>query len=118
MRELRGRVAVVTGGASGIGKALARAFLGEGMQVVVADVEGPALAATVRELGGAVEGVVTDVSSPASVEALAERVFAAHGACHVLCNNAGVAAPNLDLWETEPADFEWVFGVNVRGVAH
>ena len=118
MREFRGRVAVVTGGASGIGKALAKAFLGEGMKVVIADVEAPALAATAKELGGAVTGVVTDVSDPASVQALADRVFQVHGACHLLCNNAGVAAPNLDLWETEPSDFRWVHGVNVLGVAH
>lgn len=118
MKEFRGRVAVVTGGASGIGKALAKAFLGEGMKVVIADVEERALAAATRELGGAVTGVVTDVSDPASVNALADRVFALHGACHVLCNNAGVSAPNLDLWETEPSDFQWVHGVNVNGVAH
>jgi NAD(P)-dependent dehydrogenase (short-subunit alcohol dehydrogenase family) len=118
MRELAGRVAVVTGGASGIGQALARAFLGEGMKVVIADVEAPALEAAVAELGGGALGVVTDVSDPASVQALADRVFDAHGACHVLCNNAGVAAPNLDLWETEPSDFQWVHGVNVFGVAH
>lgn len=118
MKELRGRVAVVTGGASGVGKALAKAFVGEGMKVVVADVEEPALEAATRDLGGDVLGVPTDVSDPASVRALADRVFDAHGACHVLCNNAGVAAPNLDLWETEPSDFQWVHGVNVFGVAH
>jgi NAD(P)-dependent dehydrogenase (short-subunit alcohol dehydrogenase family) len=118
MREFRGRVAVVTGGASGIGKALVRAFLGEGMKVVIADVEASALAAAKKELGGEVMGVVTDVSDPASVQALADRVFEAHGACHILCNNAGVSAPNLDLWETEPSDFQWVHGVNVAGVAH
>jgi NAD(P)-dependent dehydrogenase (short-subunit alcohol dehydrogenase family) len=118
MREFRNRVAVVTGGASGIGKALARAFVGEGMKVVIADVEEPALKAAVQELGSDVMGVVTDVSDPASVQALADRVFERHGACHVLCNNAGVAVPNLDLWETEPSDFQWVYGVNVAGVAH
>ena len=118
MRAFRGRVAVVTGGASGIGKALARAFLGEGMKVVIADVEAPALAAATKELGGEVTGVVTDVSDPASVQALADRVFETHGACHLLCNNAGVSAPNLDLWETEPSDFQWVYGVNVAGVVH
>jgi len=118
MQEFRDRVAVVTGGAGGVGKALAKAFLGEGMKVVIADVEEPALRATTEELGGDVMGVVTDVSDASSVQALADRVFDAHGACHILCNNAGVAAPNLDLWETEPSDFAWVHGVNVGGVAH
>src|SRR5688572_26585912 len=118
MKVFRDRVAVVTGGASGIGKALAKAFVGEGMKVVIADVEQPALEKAVQELGGSVTGVVTDVSDPASVSALADRVFATHGACHILCNNAGVGVPNLDVWETEPSDWEWVFGVNVRGVAH
>lgn len=118
MKDFRGRVAVVTGGAGGIGKALAKAFLGEGMKVVIADVEAAALEATAKELGGTVTGVVTDVSDADSVQALADRVFAMHGACHILCNNAGVAAPNLDLWETESSDFRWVHGVNVLGVAH
>jgi NAD(P)-dependent dehydrogenase (short-subunit alcohol dehydrogenase family) len=97
---------------------MARAFLGEGMKVVIADVEAPVLEATCAELGNDIMGVVTDVSDATSVQALADRVFEAHGACHLLCNNAGVGAPNLDLWETEPTDFEWVFGVNVAGVAH
>ena len=118
MKEFRDRVAVVTGGAGGIGKALAKAFLGEGMKVVIADVEESVLTATEQELGGNVMGVVTDVSSPDSVHALADRVFETHGACHVLCNNAGVSVPNLDLWETEPSDFQWVHGVNVGGVVH
>ncbi|MFP6624938.1 MAG: SDR family NAD(P)-dependent oxidoreductase [Myxococcota bacterium] len=118
MKEFQNRVAVVTGGASGVGKALAKAFLREGMKVVIADVEEPALKLATEELGGEVMGVVTDVSDAASVQALADRVFDTHGACHILCNNAGVAAPNLDLWETEPSDFAWVHGVNVHGVAH
>jgi NAD(P)-dependent dehydrogenase (short-subunit alcohol dehydrogenase family) len=121
MKDFENRIAVVTGGASGIGKALAKALLGEGMKVVIADVEEPALESAVEELGGSaasVTGVVTDVSNPDSVEALADRVFEAHGVCHLLCNNAGVAAPNLDLWNTESTDFRWVHGVNVMGVAH
>lgn len=118
MKDLNGRVAVVTGGASGIGKALARAFLGEGMKVVIADVEAPALEATAAELGDGVSSVVCDVTKPESVNALADQVFETHGACHILCNNAGVAAPNLDLWETEPSDFQWVHSVNVHGTAH
>lgn len=118
MKQFRDRVAVVTGGASGVGKALAKAFLGEGMKVVIADVEEAALKSATEELGGDVLGVVTDVSNSDSVQALAKQVFDTHGACHILCNNAGVAAPNLDLWETEPSDFQWVHGVNVHGVAH
>ena len=118
MQDFRDRVAVVTGGASGIGKALAKAFVGEGMKVVIADVEEPALKATADELGSGVIGVVTDVSDAESVQALADQVFETHGACHLLCNNAGVAAPNLDLWATESSDFRWVHGVNVLGVAH
>jgi len=118
VQEFRDRIAVVTGAAGGVGKALAKAFVGEGMKVVIADVEEPALKATAAELGGRVTGLVTDVSDASSVQALADRVFETHGACHILCNNAGVAAPNLDLWETEPGDFQWVHGVNVGGVAH
>ena len=118
MKEFRGRVAVVTGGASGIGKALAKAFLGEGMKVVIADVEEGALKATCEELGGEVSGVVTDVSDAESVKALADQVYDQHGACHILCNNAGVSVANLDAWETEPSDWQWVHGVNVHGVMH
>jgi len=118
MDVFSGRVAVVTGGASGIGKAIAKAFLAEGMKVVIADVEKSALDAATAELEGNVMGIVTDVSDPSSVQALADQVFDTHGACHILCNNAGVSAPNLDTWETEPSDFTWVHGVNVGGVAH
>jgi NAD(P)-dependent dehydrogenase (short-subunit alcohol dehydrogenase family) len=121
MQDLRDRVAVVTGGASGIGRSLAGAFLGEGMKVVIADVEEPALKAACEELGasgGQITGVVTDVSSIESVTALADQVYDTHGACHLLCNNAGVSVANLNVWETEPSDWEWVHGVNVRGVVH
>ncbi|MBW2268638.1 MAG: SDR family NAD(P)-dependent oxidoreductase [Deltaproteobacteria bacterium] len=120
MREFRDRVAVVTGGASGVGKALVRAFLGEGMKVVVADVEEPPLKAVCQEFAdlGDITGVVTDVSDPASVNALADQTYSTYGACHLLCNNAGVSTANFDVWETEPSDFQWVHGVNVHGVAH
>ena len=121
MRELRDRVAVVTGGAAGIGRALVERFAVEGMRLVVADVEEAALDKTVAELaeGGAdVMGVPTDVTSPASVEALADAAYRAHGAVHVLCNNAGVGPPGGKVWDTTPNDWKWAFGVNVFGVAH
>lgn len=125
MQDLQGKVAVVTGGAGGIGLALARALVAEGMTVVVADVEEAALAAAVEELGHLaaaagtpVEGVPTDVSAFESVDALADRVYATYGACHLLCNNAGVGAPSAPPWSTTPNDWRWVFGVNVSGVVH
>jgi NAD(P)-dependent dehydrogenase (short-subunit alcohol dehydrogenase family) len=117
MKDFTGRVAVVTGGASGIGKALAKAFQAEGMRVVIADVEQAALDTTAGELGD-VMAVQVDVSDPDSVGELADRVFAEHGSCHVLCNNAGVSVANLDVWATTPNDWRWVHGVNVNGVAH
>ncbi len=118
MKDFKDKVVVITGGASGIGKALAAAFVAEGAKVVIGDVEKPALDKAVAELGGDVLGVVTDVSDAESVRALAEQVFARYGACHVLCNNAGVSVANMDLWETEPSDWQWVHGVNVRGIVH
>jgi NAD(P)-dependent dehydrogenase (short-subunit alcohol dehydrogenase family) len=123
VKELKGRVAVVTGGASGIGRGMAEAFAAQGMKLVLADVEEPALAATTQELkgGGAdVIGVRCDVTSPKSVAELAERALAQHGAVHVVCNNAGVAgAANMGaLWELPLADWEWVLGVNTWGVIH
>jgi NAD(P)-dependent dehydrogenase (short-subunit alcohol dehydrogenase family) len=121
MQELRGKVAVVTGGAAGIGRALVDRFVAEGMRVVVADVEEAALDAAVAELqaGGAdVTGVRTDVTSAASVEALAAAAYDVHGAVHVLCNNAGVGPPGGKVWDTTPNDWAWTFGVNVFGVAH
>jgi len=121
MDELAEKVAVVTGGAGGIGKGLCRALLDEGVKLVVADVEQGALDAAVAELGsrGEVTGVVTDVSDFASVEALADRVFDQHGACHLLFNNAGVTSGGGGRpWEQEPNDWYWCFGVNVFGVVH
>ena len=119
--ELEGKVAVVTGGASGIGRALAERFAAEGMRLVLADVEQGALDRAVADLAGRgadVIGVPTDVTSAASVEALAEAAYAAHGAVHVLCNNAGVGPPGGLIWESTPNDWAWTFGVNVFGVAH
>ncbi|HET6951523.1 MAG TPA: SDR family NAD(P)-dependent oxidoreductase [Acidimicrobiales bacterium] len=121
MKDLEGKVAVVTGGASGIGRALVTRFAGEGMRLVVADIEQPALDATVAELradGADAIGVRTDVSSYDSVAALADAAYAAHGAVHVLCNNAGVGPPGGAVWDSTPNDWAWTFGVNVFGVAH
>ena len=120
MKELRDRVAVVTGGASGIGRALAKAFLGEGMKVVLADVEGPALKETAEALSaeGEVSSLVTDVSHFEALEALADHTYSTFGACHLLCNNAGVSVAQLNVWETTPNDWTWVHGVNVQGVIH
>jgi len=119
--DFSGKVAVVTGGASGIGKALVRALLRDGVRVVIGDVEKKALDAAVEELaseGGSLRGIVVDVSKPESLEALAEDVYANEGACHLLFNNAGVAAPNANVWETTVNDWKWVHGVNVHGVMH
>lgn len=120
MKDLRDRVAVVTGGASGVGKALAKAFLGEGMKVVLADVEEPALSAAVKELEslGPVSSRVTDVRRSEALEALADHTYSTFGACHLLCNNAGVSVAQLNVWETTPNDWTWVHGVNVHGVMH
>ncbi len=121
MQSFKDKVVVVTGGASGIGRALAKAFLDEGAKVVISDVEQKALDKTASELaegGAAVRAIVTDVSKAESVNALAETVFAEFGACHVLCNNAGVSVPNSNVWDTTPNDWQWVLGVNLRGIAH
>ena len=120
-RDLSERVAVITGGASGIGRALGRRFAAEGVRVVLADVEAGALARTVKELaadGADVTGAHCDVTDPASVESLAEHIYATHGAVHLLVNNAGVSAPSAKAWETTPNDWTWVHSVNVFGVAY
>ncbi|MFG2006405.1 SDR family NAD(P)-dependent oxidoreductase [Spirillospora sp. NPDC048911] len=117
MLDLRGKVAVVTGGAGGIGLAMGRAFAAEGMRVVLADVEEPALSKAAGELGAL--GVVADVTSEASMRELADRAYDAYGAVHVLCNNAGIgpaAAP--PIWEQEIGDWQWGLDVNVVGILH
>jgi NAD(P)-dependent dehydrogenase (short-subunit alcohol dehydrogenase family) len=120
MRELAGKIAFVTGGASGIGFALGRAFAEAGMKVVLADIEMDALAAAVESLhdfGPDIRGVSCDVADPVSVERAAEASYQAFGNVHVVCNNAGVAASggidniSLDNWR-------WVLDVNLMGVLH
>jgi NAD(P)-dependent dehydrogenase (short-subunit alcohol dehydrogenase family) len=117
-----GRVVVITGGASGIGRALGERFAAEGARVVLADVEEARLSATVAELGkdalGEVIGIPVDVTSPSSVDALASSVYDRFGAVHVLINNAGVGAPSAKPWDTTPNDWRWVHSVNVYGVAY
>lgn len=115
MEQLSGRVAVVTGGASGIGRALAERCAAAGMQVVVADVEQGALDATAAELG--VTGVLTDVADEASVGALAAEVIDRFGAVHLLCNNAGVGGGGAIANQTLN-DWRWVIDVNLWGVIH
>jgi len=121
MRTFTDRVAVVTGAASGIGRALATRLAGEGMKVVLADLEGEALAAAARELtdrGGRVLAVPTDVARAGDVEALARRAVEAFGAVHVLCNNAGVAGHPAPIWQQSATDWEHVLGVNLWGIIH
>jgi NAD(P)-dependent dehydrogenase (short-subunit alcohol dehydrogenase family) len=120
MHELRDRVAVVTGAASGIGFALAERFAAEGMRVVLADVQADALAGAERRLAGGgaqVLAVRTDVANPDDVDALARRAVERFGAVHVLCNNAGVSLGG-PLWEHTLDDWRWVLGVNLWGVVH
>lgn len=120
MKDFAGKVAVVTGGASGIGRALVKELLAADAKVVIGDVEQSALDRVLEELTGSgdLQGVVTDVSSAASFNALADKVYDLHGACHLLFNNAGVAAPSANVWETTENDWKWVHGVNVHGVMH
>jgi NAD(P)-dependent dehydrogenase (short-subunit alcohol dehydrogenase family) len=120
MDSIEGKVAVVTGGASGIGAALVRQLLARGASVVIADVEQAALDRSMAELEGQGEysSVICDVSDPASVNALADEVYRRYGVCHLLFNNAGVAAPSANVWETTVNDWKWVHGVNVMGVVH
>jgi NAD(P)-dependent dehydrogenase (short-subunit alcohol dehydrogenase family) len=122
MEDVRGKVAVVTGGAGGIGRAMGRRFGEEGMRVVLADVLAGPLDETTRALtddGIEATGVVTDVTDYASVEALAGEALDRFGAVHVVCNNAGTGAVSEGyMWEHDLADWRWGIDVNVLGVIH
>ena len=120
MDEFRDKVAVVTGAASGIGFGLARRFASEGMKVVMADVEEPALKSAADELesdGAEILAVVTDVSDHAAVQSLAAATFDRFGTAHIVCNNAGIGTGGL-AWEVSEAKWRWIVGVNLMGVVH
>jgi NAD(P)-dependent dehydrogenase (short-subunit alcohol dehydrogenase family) len=117
MRDVRGKVAVITGAASGIGLGMARCFSSEGMKVVLADIEQGALDGAVEELKGAgheVIGARTDVSKLADIEALAEAAVQTFGGVHVLCNNAGVGC-SAPVGDTSLADWEWTLAIDLWG---
>jgi NAD(P)-dependent dehydrogenase (short-subunit alcohol dehydrogenase family) len=121
MEQLTGKVAVVTGAASGIGLALVQRFAAEGMRIVMADIERPALereAARLAVAGADVLAVPTDSSIEHDVQALATATLEHFGSVHVVCNNAGVGSRGLRIVDLPKRDFEWVIGVNLWGVIH
>ncbi len=120
MDTLEGKAAVITGGASGMGRAMADRFGAAGARIMIADVEGPAMDAAVAEMNDAgvdAVGVLTDVSSERDMDELAEAAFARFGQVNVVCNNAGVGGGGL-MHELTTADWEWILGVNLWGVIH
>ncbi|TDN61965.1 SDR family NAD(P)-dependent oxidoreductase [Paraburkholderia sp. BL10I2N1] len=123
MEQFSGRVAVVTGAASGIGRALAERFAVEGMKIVLADVEANPLKqaeSEMRAAGHEVFAVRTDVSKARSVATLARKTLERYGAVHILCNNAGVVPPQryAPVWEFTLEDWKWALDVNLWGVVH
>ena len=122
MKDVVGKVAVVTGGGQGIGRALVERFTAEGMKAVVADVVPELVETTTGELrdqGLEVTGVVTDVTSLESVEALRDATLEAYGAVHVVCNNAGIGSGSEgQIWEHHVNDWRWSLDVNVMGVVN
>lgn len=120
MDEFAGKVAVITGGAAGIGLAMARRFGAEGMKLVIADIQPDALddaVSTLNAEGIETIGVRADVSDRAQVQAIADAAMARYGAIHLACNNAGVGSGGL-TWELTEADWRWVLGVDLWGVIH
>jgi NAD(P)-dependent dehydrogenase (short-subunit alcohol dehydrogenase family) len=121
MESLQGKTAVITGGASGMGRAFADRFAKAGMNVVIADIEQGPLDAAVDEIaagGTKAVGVRTDVSSEADMRALADRALAEFGQVNVVCLNAGVAGGNGPIETLTAADWQWTLGVNLWGIVH
>ncbi len=119
MDGFAGKVAFITGGASGIGFALARRAARDSMKIVLAEIEAPTLSTAeqaIRETGAEVLAILTDTTRPASVEALARSTFDRFGAVHLLFNNAGVGGVRTKAWEATANEWAWVLGVNVFGV--
>jgi NAD(P)-dependent dehydrogenase (short-subunit alcohol dehydrogenase family) len=120
MEDLQGKVAVITGGASGIGRAVARRAAAEGMKVVLADIEEASLKEAESELtrqGADAIAVTTDVADAASVRGLRDRALRQYGAVHLVHNNAGVGGGG-PIWEVPEQDWRWIMGVNLWGVVH
>jgi NAD(P)-dependent dehydrogenase (short-subunit alcohol dehydrogenase family) len=123
MKDIKDKVAVVTGAASGIGRGMAETFVAAGMKVVLSDIESDALDQTIRSLrdaGADVLAMRTDVSKPEQVDELARQTLKKYGAVHVLCNNAGIATGvgGGASWKSSLNDWHWILGVNLMGVVH
>ena len=120
MQDLKGRVAVVTGGASGVGRAIAARLVAEGAKVVLADINQERLDETATELGGGTIGIRVDVTKEESVDALADAVFERYGAVHLLFNNAGVGLGEASrkIWTLPANDWKWGIDVNILGVVY
>jgi len=121
MKELRGKTAFITGGASGIGLGMARAFGRAGMNVVLADIEEKAAKAAAERLASEqikATPIICDVADRGSVRAAALEAIAAYGKVHVVCNNAGVGGPSGMIGVAKPGEWDWVIDVNLKGVVH